>query len=139
MSLLLTLAGLLCAGSSDTIEVDDFACLDQNGTFQRLSRHADAQLVVLYVYANDCPIVRHNAGELQAVAKAFEPRGVRFLGLDPAPQDERKQGEPARIDRAAEQAVDAGFDLMEGLLEGLSQPPRRSPADPLETLGERHR
>lgn len=89
MSLLLTLAGLLCAGSSDTIAVDDFACLDQNGAFQRLSRHADAQLVVLYVYANDCPIVRHNAGELLALVKAFEPRGVRFLGLDPAPQDER--------------------------------------------------
>jgi peroxiredoxin len=89
MSLLLTLAGLLCAAQSDSIEVDDFACLDQNGTFQRLARHADAQFVVLYVYANDCPIVRHNAGELKDLAEAFAPRGVRFLGLDPAPQDER--------------------------------------------------
>ncbi len=88
MSLLLTLAGLLCAAASDSIEVDDFACLDQNGTFQRLSRHADAQFVVLYVYANDCPIVRHNAGELKALVAAFAPRGVRFLGLDPASQDD---------------------------------------------------
>lgn len=89
MSLLLTLAGLLSAATNDSIVVDDFACLDQHGVFQRLSRHADARFVVLYVYANDCPIVRHNAGELNALVEAFEPRGVRFLGLDPASQDDR--------------------------------------------------
>lgn len=89
MSLLLTLAGLLAVATSDSIVVDDFACLDQNGVFQRLSRQADARFVVLYVYANDCPIVRHNAGELRSLMEAFAPRGVRFLGLDPASQDDR--------------------------------------------------
>lgn len=89
MSMLLTLAGLLCFAGSDTLVVDNFACLDQTGTFQRLFRHADAKLVVLYVYANDCPIVRHSAGELRELVAGFEPRGVRFLGLDPAPQDDR--------------------------------------------------
>jgi len=89
MSPLPILFGLLCCGGSDSLVVDDFACLDQHGTFQRLSRHADARLVVLYVYTNDCPIVRHAAGELRELVTAFEPRGVRFLGLDPAPQDDR--------------------------------------------------
>src|SRR5688572_17320770 len=91
MSLLSTLAACLCAAAagSDSLVVDDFACLDQHGTFQRLSRHADAKLVVLYVFANDCPIVRHSAGELRELMAAYAPRGVRFLGLDPASQDER--------------------------------------------------
>jgi peroxiredoxin len=70
------------------VTVDDFACLDQHGTFHRLSGHADAELAVLYVYANDCPIVRQQAPELNALEAAFRER-VRFLGLDPAPQDER--------------------------------------------------
>jgi peroxiredoxin len=89
MSLLSSLAGLLLCAGSDTLVVDNFACLDQTGTFQRLYRHADAKLVVLYVYANDCPIVRHSAGELRELEAAFGTRGVRFLGLDPAPHDER--------------------------------------------------
>jgi peroxiredoxin len=88
MSLLPLVVGLLLA--SDPLVVDDFACLDHTGAFQRLSRHADARFVVLYVYADDCPIVRQNASELSALAAAFEPRGVRFLGLDPAPQDGRE-------------------------------------------------
>ncbi len=69
--------------------MDDFACLDHTGKFQRLSRYADAQLVVLYVFADDCPIVRQDARELGKLAADFAPRGVRFLGLDPAPHDER--------------------------------------------------
>src|SRR5262245_35819594 len=90
MSLLSTLAVCLCAAAgSDSLVVDDFACLDQNGAFQRLSRHKDAKLVVLYVFAADCPIVRQNAADLRELMAGFEPRGVRFLGLDPAPQDER--------------------------------------------------
>jgi len=103
MSLLSSLAGLLLCAGSDTLVVDNFACLDQTGTFQRLYRHADAKLVVLYVYANDCPIVRHSAGELRDLAAAFEPRGVRFLGLDPAPHDGRES--------VASQASELGLAL----------------------------
>jgi len=88
MSLLLTLAALLPLGGSDPLVVDSFAALDQHGDFHRLTRHADARLVVLYVFADDCPIVRQNASELMALAGELEPR-VRFLGLDPAPQDDR--------------------------------------------------
>ncbi|NOT29791.1 MAG: redoxin domain-containing protein [Planctomycetes bacterium] len=104
MSLFLVVAGmtLACSDSSaasaprsdraapkDETVVDDFACLDHTGKLQRLSRHSDAKLVVLYVFADDCPIVRQDARELQKLATEFAPRGVRFLGLDPAPQDER--------------------------------------------------
>jgi len=86
---LLLLAALAGGGDSDVLIVDNFACVDQEGVFQRLSRHADAELVVLYSFTNDCPIVRQNASELQALADEYEPRGVRFLGLDAAPQDDR--------------------------------------------------
>lgn len=88
MSLLPTLVGLLALAASDPLAVDNFACIDQNGAFQRLSRHADARLVVLYVYMNDCPIVRLDASELRGLAARYEPQ-VRFLGLDPASQDDR--------------------------------------------------
>src|SRR5262247_3544849 len=61
------------AGSSDVLTVKDFACFDHTGTFQRLSRNSDAQLVVLYVYANECPIVRQYARELEALRAEFAP------------------------------------------------------------------
>src|SRR5262249_26045868 len=67
MSFLLALS-LVCAAASDGLAVDDFACLDHTGKFQRLSRYADAQLVVLYVFAEDCPIVRQDARELALLA-----------------------------------------------------------------------
>jgi peroxiredoxin len=82
-----TLPGAVAPQSG--VVVDDFACLDHAGRFQRLSRYADAKLVVLYAFADDCPIVRHDASELGGLITAFEPRGVRFLGLDPAPHDTR--------------------------------------------------
>lgn len=89
MSLLLALLGLLAGVATDGLAVDDFACLDQHGRFQRLSRHADAKLVVLYVFGDDCPIVRQDAAALKRLTAEYEPRGVRFLGLDPVPHDER--------------------------------------------------
>lgn len=88
MSLLLALAALLAPTDPEPLVVDDFACLDQNGAFHRLSRHADASWVVLYVFMDDCPIVRHGAGELGNLIRDYSARGVRFLGLDPAPQDD---------------------------------------------------
>lgn len=95
MSLLLALLGLgsvaLGGGvGTDGLAVDDFACLDQHGRFQKLSRQADAKLVVLYVFGDDCPIVRQDAAVLKTLVAEYEPRGVRFLGLDPAPQDDRE-------------------------------------------------
>jgi len=77
------------AGGDPAPRVDDFACLDQHGVFHRLSRHGDARFVVLYVFMDDCPIVRLGAGELRALMEEFAPPGVRFLGLDAAPQDDR--------------------------------------------------
>ncbi len=103
MSLLLALAGLLAFPSADTRRVDDFACFDHTGKFQRLSRHSDARFVVLYVFMDDCPIVRQNASELTKLAAEFEPRGVRFLGFDPAPQDGRA--------KVQEECAKLGLDL----------------------------
>lgn len=97
------LLGPFGAGDPDGQVVDNFACLDQHGNFQRLSRHGDAELVVLYVFQDDCPIVRHNAGTLKELVREFEPRGVRFLGLDPAPQDDRAS--------VAAEAAELGLEL----------------------------
>jgi peroxiredoxin len=88
MNLLLALLPAL-GGDLGPERVDDFACLDQHGVFHKLSRHGDARFVVLYVFMDDCPIVRHGAGELRALVEEFTPRGVRFLGLDPASPDDR--------------------------------------------------
>jgi peroxiredoxin len=82
------LAGLLALAPAGQT-VDDFACIDHVGRFQRLSRHADARFVVLFTYGEDCPIVRQNAAELRALMPDFAGRGVRFLGLDASPQDTR--------------------------------------------------
>lgn len=75
--------------SVETPALTDFGCFDHTGKFQRLSRNSDAKLVVLYAFANECPIVRQYAGELEGLAREFAPRGVRFFGLDSAPQDTR--------------------------------------------------
>ncbi|HEX6881768.1 MAG TPA: redoxin domain-containing protein [Planctomycetota bacterium] len=91
------------AGGDPAPRVDDFACLDQHGTFHKLSRHGDARFVVLYVFMDDCPIVRLGAAELRALMGEFAPRGVRFLGLDPAPQDGRAS--------IAAEAAELGLEL----------------------------
>ena len=103
LALLTALAGNLPGGDPDPQVVDDFACLDQHGVFQKLSRHGDARFVVLYVFMDDCNIVRHGAGELRAVQAEFAPRGVRFLGLDPASPDDRES--------IAEEAGELGLEL----------------------------
>lgn len=87
----------------EAIEVDDFACFDHTGKFQRLSRNSDAKLVVLYVFATECPIVRQQAGELVELSAEFAPRGVRFLCLDSSPQDRRES--------VAQEASELGLTL----------------------------
>jgi peroxiredoxin len=69
--------------------VDDFALLDQRGEFHQLSRQGDAALVVLYVFADGCPIVRQNVAELEKLAGEYAAKGVRMFALDPATQDDR--------------------------------------------------
>jgi peroxiredoxin len=65
--------------------VDDFALIDHQGGSFKLSRHADASAVVLYVYAAGCPIARQQLGDLADLAKRFDT--VKFLLLDASPQD----------------------------------------------------
>ena len=69
--------------------VDDFALLDQHGRFHRLSSHAAARAVVLFVQGNGCPIARNSIPVLNALRAEFEPRGAVFLALNASPQDER--------------------------------------------------
>ncbi len=68
---------------------EDFALLDQEGRFHRLSDHADARAVVLFVQGNGCPIARGAIPALRALRTELAPRGVVFLGLNANLQDDR--------------------------------------------------
>jgi peroxiredoxin len=70
------------------VQVEDFALLDHHGVFHQLTAQRDVPVVLLYVFAAGCPIVRHNVGELQRLAGEYAGKGVRTLLID-ASQDTR--------------------------------------------------
>ena len=45
--------------------------------------------MALFVQGNGCPIARNAVPVVNALAAEFEPQGVRFLGLNANPQDDR--------------------------------------------------
>lgn len=67
--------------------VPDFELPDPNGRPVRLSTHAADRPVVLVFLGTECPLANLYAPRLADLARRLEPRGVRFLGLDPVPQD----------------------------------------------------
>ena len=67
----------------------DFALLDQEGTFHKLSRYADSKGVVLYVYGVGCPIARNHLPVLKKLRDKYKKQGIEFLLLDCNPQDDR--------------------------------------------------
>ncbi len=71
--------------------VDDFALLDHEGRFHRLSYHADAPAIVLFVHGNGCPIARNALPALKALRDEWAPRGVVFWLLNANPQDDRQR------------------------------------------------
>jgi peroxiredoxin len=73
----------LCAA----LPVPDFELPDPAGAPVRLSVHAGRSPVVLVVLSADCPLANLYAPRVADLARQLEPRGVRFLALDPVPQD----------------------------------------------------
>jgi peroxiredoxin len=91
------------AGPAEPERAEDFALLDHEGRFHRLSDHADARAVVLFVQGNGCPIARAAIPALKALREELGPRGVVLLGLNANPQDGRE--------RVATEAREFGIDL----------------------------
>src|SRR5262249_40714154 len=67
------------------LPIPDFELLDPNGAPVRLSVHAANQPVVLVFLGAECPLANLYAPRLADLAKKTE--GVRFLAVDPVPQD----------------------------------------------------
>jgi peroxiredoxin len=80
---------LLLIGADAPERVDDFALLDHEGRFHRLSDYAEQRAVVLFVQGNGCPMARGALPALRAVRDELAPRGVMLLGLNANPQDDR--------------------------------------------------
>ena len=55
--------------------ISDFALLDQEGKFHKLSRYANSRGVVLYVYGVGCPIARNHLPALKKLRDEYK-KGV---------------------------------------------------------------
>jgi peroxiredoxin len=75
------------AGVCAALPIPDFELLDSAGSPVRLSVHAQNSPVVVVFLGTECPLANLYAPRLSELARRLVPRGVRFLGLDPMPQD----------------------------------------------------
>jgi peroxiredoxin len=67
--------------------IPDFELPDPTGAPVRLSTHAQGRPVVLVFFGTECPLANLYAPRLAELARTLEPGGVRFLAVDPVPQD----------------------------------------------------
>jgi peroxiredoxin len=72
----------LCA-----LPIPDLELPDSNGLPVRLSTYAAGRPAVLVFLGTECPLANLYAPRLGELARQFEPAGVRFLAIDPLPQD----------------------------------------------------
>ena len=79
--------------------ISDFALLDQEGKFHKLSRYANSRGVVLYVYGVGCPIARNHLPALKKLRDEYKKRGVEFLLLDCNLQDDRETLQQDALER----------------------------------------
>jgi len=77
------------AESSTLRRVEDFALLDHRGTFHQLSRYSLDKAVVLYVYGTPSLSAASALEKLSVLQERYEERGIRFLLIDPLPDDRR--------------------------------------------------
>jgi peroxiredoxin len=82
LALLAAWAALSAAGP-----VPDFELRDPTGTPVRLSALADGRPVVVVFLGIDCPLANLYAPRLKALAEQFPPSRIRFLAVNPLPQD----------------------------------------------------
>ena len=88
--------------NAETARIGDFALIDHQGAFHRLSRNENEKAVVLFVQGNGCPMARLAVPTLKAIREKFASQGVQFWMLNANVQDD-----PASIRKeATEYAID---------------------------------
>ena len=86
---LLALVAWPCLSSNaETARIGDFALIDHQGAFHRLSRNEDQRAVVIFVQGNGCPIARLAVPTLKAIQAKFDGQGVQFWMLNANVQDD---------------------------------------------------
>ena len=103
MRLVVSLLLFALAAPSMAARVDNFMLLDQNGEAHELYYHSDAELIVLAVHGNSCPIVRATWPDIAAVRDDYKDRDVRFFMINSNLQDNR--------DSIRAEAEEYGFDM----------------------------
>jgi hypothetical protein len=86
--------------------VDDFALLDQQGSFHHLFYYAkdpQTRAIVLFVQGNGCPLVRKQVPELKRLRDAYAAKGVIFWMINANLQDQREE--------VVKEAAEFGIDL----------------------------
>lgn len=93
-------ASLLATGAhavAPEAPVDDFALLDQNGTFHHLYYLSDAKAVVIMAHDNECDSTPTAVAGLDQAKANFASRGVEFLMIN---VDDSRESVAAQIKRA---------------------------------------
>lgn len=85
------------------MKVADFTLPDQNQKPHQLYTLANASAIVLVTQGDGCPIVRNLATTLRSLQSKYEPKGVKFMMLNPNLQDNR--------DEVIQEAKDYGYNL----------------------------
>lgn len=63
-------------------EAPDFSLMNVDGKRYSLASFKDSQALVVIFMCNHCPYVVATQGRINALAKAFGPRGVALLGIN---------------------------------------------------------
>jgi peroxiredoxin len=91
------------AAATAPTKIADFTLTDQNQQSHELYKLANASAIVLVTQGDGCPIVRNLATTLKGLQTKYEPKGVKFMMLNPNLQDDRAD--------VIQEAKDYGYDL----------------------------
>ena len=81
----------------------DFKLFGIDYKYHSLARHAGAKAYVLLFTCNHCPVAKEYEDKLIEIARTYQPKGVKFLAINPNPADMvAKDGFPEMQQRAQE-------------------------------------
>jgi peroxiredoxin len=80
----------------------DFTLPDTDGNVVSLTDLTDGEAVVVIFMCNHCPYVIHVQDELAAVAREYETRGIRFVGINSNDVEAYPDDSPERMREARE-------------------------------------
>lgn len=78
------------AGQAATQKIDDFALIDHNGRFHKLSKMANRDAIVLFIQGNGCAISRNASTSLTAVRDNFAEHNIEVFMLNANTKDSRE-------------------------------------------------